>query len=538
MNRKLLTALCAVTAAATLFGCSNGGSSSTPSASTPASSTPSASTPEVVETTYPIVKDKLTVTGILISDGVTSDVKPRQTWLKLAEVTNIDVDWSYIEKDAAATYFATNQYADIISYNSFIPHEIMADYGIIGHRFVDFNDYLDYMPNLVKTLEDYPTAKKVCTETDGGFYQLPYIGNDCTAVNARMYYRIDTLNAAGCEVPTTTEEFYEVLKKLKDYNDGAAPISEDGLNFIWSSFGPGKAPDFEDDGTGKVIYNRNSDQYKLYLEYMARLYKEGLLHQEYLTMDNTVRLPLAQQGLLVFGNGGVASLSEQDFASGKVEITQLAPLTSEYDDKREVIGWNYARPCGVTINANSEYIPEICRMLDVAYATSEVTEGSGLYGISFVYGMENVHWKWVNDDHTQYEFILPKELEGVKAFGTYQYEDLIYYNIGRFDTFKDATTATEGNNKARQQGFVKNLIPYQEKVVFPGSYLKFTEEEQNVLNSKWTSISEYVTQSMAEFIAGVRSVDTDWDAYVSQISAMGIDDVLAAYQAAYDRFNQ
>ena len=45
-------------------------------------------------------------------------------------------------------------------------------------------------------------------------------------------------------------------------------------------------------------------------------------------------------------------------------------------------------------------------------------------------------------------------------------------------------------------------------------------------------------QSLAEFIAGVRSVDTDWDAYVSQISAMGIDDVLAAYQAAYDRFNQ
>ena len=531
MNRKLLTAFCAVTAAATLFGCSNGGSSS----STPA---PSSSTPEVVEATYPIVKDKLTITGIIISDGVTADEKPRQTWLKLAEVTNIDVDWSYIEKDAAATYFATNDYDDLILYNGGLPNEIMSDYGIIGHRFVDFNDYLDYMPNLVQTLEDYPTAKKVCTETDGGFYQLPYIGNDCTAVNARMYYRIDTLNAAGCEVPTTTEEFYEVLKKLKDYNDGAAPLSEDGINFIWSSFGPGKSPDFEDDGTGKVIYNRNSDQYKLYLEYMARLYKEGLLHQEYLTMDNTVRLPLAQQGLLVFGNGGVASLSEQDFESGKVEITQLTPLTSEYDDKREVIGWNYARPCGVMINAKSEHIPEICRMMDVAYATEEVTEGSGLYGISFVYGMENVHWKWVNDDHTQYEFILPKELEGVKAFGTYQYEDLIYYNIGRFDTFKDATTATEGNNKARQQGFVKNLIPYQEKVAFPGSYLKFTEEEQNVLNSKWTSISEYVTQSMAEFIAGVRSVDTDWDAYVSQISAMGIDDVLAAYQAAYDRFNQ
>lgn len=532
MNRKLLTALCAVTAAATLFGCSNGGSSS----STPA---PSSSTPEVVEATYPIVKDKLTITGIIISDGVTADEKPRQTWLKLAEVTNIDVDWSYIETDAAATYFATNDYDDLILYNGGLPNEIMSDYGIIGHRFVDFNDYLDYMPNLVQTLEDYPTAKKVCTETDGGFYQLPYIGNDCTAVTARMHYRIDTMNAAGCEVPTTTEEFYEVLKKLKDYNDGAAPLAEDRKDFLWASFGPGKNVDFEDDGTGKVIYNRTSDQYKLYLEYMARLYNEGLLNKEYLTLDNVGKTNLVRDGKTVFGYAGFASVSEQDFASGKVEVDQLAPLTSEYDDKREVVGWNYARPCGTTISVKSEHIPEICRMLDVAYATSEVVEGSGLYGVSFLYGLENVHWKWSNDEHTTYDFILPKELEGVKAFGVYAEEDLTFgVTLGRFDTFKDATTSTEGNNKARQQGFVKNLIPYQEKVAFPGSYLKFTEEEQNVLSSKWTSISEYVDQSLAEFIAGVRSVDTDWDAYVSQISAMGIDDVLAAYQAAYDRFNQ
>ena len=537
MNRKLLTALCAVTAAATLFGCSNGGSSSTPSSSTPASSTPSASTPEVVEATYPIVKDKLTISGIAIGNSLDNG-KPRQTWLKLAEVTNIEVDWDFLEFDAAATYFATNQYADLITYGSGIPNEFMADYGILGHRFVDFNNYLDYMPNLVQAFEDYPTAKKVCTETDGSIYQLPYIGNDCTAVTARMHYRIDTLNAAGCEVPATTEEFYNVLKTLKEYNNGAAPLAEDRMEFLWASFGPGKNPDFEDDGTGKVIYNRTSDQYKLYLEYMAKLYSEGLLHQEYLTLDNDAKTALARESKTVFGYAGFAALSEQDFASGKVEIDQLTPLTSEYDDKREVIGWNYARPCGVAINAKSEYIPEICRMMDVSYATSEVVEGSGLYGVSFCYGIENVNWKWSNDDHTEYELILPEELVGVKSFGAYQGEDLIYFNIGRFDTFKDATTSTEGNNKARQQGFVKNLIPYQEKVAFPGSYLKFTDDEQSVLSNKWTSISEYVNQSLAEFITGVRSVDTDWDAYVSQISAMGIDDVLAAYQAAYDRFNQ
>lgn len=39
-----------------------------------------------------------------------------------------------------------------------------------------------------------------------------------------------------------------------------------------------------------------------------------------------------------------------------------------------------------------------------------------------------------------------------------------------------------------------------------------------------------------KFITGVMNVDTEWKDYISKINAMGLDKVLKAYQAAYDRW--
>lgn len=532
IGKKFALLLACVVIAVSVCGCNNNSPSSENGVSS-AKSSSSAVSQETFTPSYPISKEKITVKGALI--GEYNITEPRLSWETLEEVTNIHVDWEVIDKDAIAVFLASNNWPDF--FEESLDNTYLADYGVTGGKFVNYQNYLQYMPNLQQAFADYSDAIKVVKETNGEIYQLPYIGNDCTAVTARMYYREDTLKNAGCEVPATADEFHDVLVKLKAYNNGAAPLAEDREQFLWASFGTGKNPDFEDDGTGKVVFNRVSDQYKLYLQYMNRLYSEGLLHQEYLTLDASTKLSLAQEGLTVFGHDGLAALSEDAFSSGKVELNQLAPLTSSYDDTRVVMGWRYCQPGGLSINSSSQYIPELCQMFDVMFATKEVAAGTGLKGTAFVYGPEGVTWKWADSEHTEYEMILPKEYEGVKAFGTYVYDNVIFNDCGRFDEFANATTSTEGNNKARQQGFVKNLIPYQEKVAFPGNYLKFTEEEQAIIDDAYTTISSYVTEMKGKFITGVASIDTEWDNYVNQINQMGLDEVLAAYQAAYDRWN-
>ena len=533
LRKALAVSLAVIVSAGILCSCADNSSSQNASSSTKTGETSSLTnyTPH-----YPIVNKKITVKGILVGDNCDIS-EPRLAWQKLEEVTNIHVDFETITKDALAVYLASDNWPDF--FHNALDNTYISDYGIAGNRFVNYNDYLQYMPNLQKTYQDYKDAKKVVTETNGAVYTLPLIGNACTSVTARMYYREDTLKAAGCKVPTTVDEFQDTLIKLKNYNHGAAPLAEDEENFLWASFGKGKNPDFEDNGTGKVIYNRISDQYKLYLKYMNQLYSEGLLHKEYLTLDSATKQSLAQRGLLVFGNTGIGNLAEKAFASGKVELNQLAPLTSKYDNTRSVIGWHYCSPGGAIISAKSKYITELCKMFDVMYATKEVVPGSGLDGTTFQYGPEGTTWQWANKDHTEYTLILPKKLEGVKSFQEYVWDGIIYSdNLGRFDEFKNAITATEGNDRARQQGFVKNLLPYQEKNIFPGDYLKFTKDEQEVLDDNYTTIANYIKEMKGKFITGIANVDTNWNDYVSKVNSMGLKKVLEAYQSAYNRWNK
>ena len=40
----------------------------------------------------------------------------------------------------------------------------------------------------------------------------------------------------------------------------------------------------------------------------------------------------------------------------------------------------------------------------------------------------------------------------------------------------------------------------------------------------------------ADFIIGNKSLENDWDAHIATLQSMGLDEYVAIYQAAYDRY--
>lgn len=490
--------------------------------------------------TYPIVEEPITVTGLVVGKD-TATRSDRLVWNKVSEVTGINIEWEVIDADALATYLAGGDWPDFIHYN--LDSSMVNDYGVVGGRFVNYLDYLDLMPNLVQTFEDYPIAKKASIEINGEMYSLPGIEVSATTASARPYVRTDVLDAAGLSMPTTVEEFHDALAVLKEKN-GEASFIPDLSNdesywgpMLFAAFGPLTNMNFDDDGTGKVIFNRTSEQMKLYLTYMNQLYEEGLIDQEYLTMDGTVRFDRAKSGKVAFIGGGEGnSLEASDFADRTFHLDCMAPLTSEYDSTQEILGKSVYFPNGgFYMNAESEYVEELCRMFDIMYATEEVVEGSGLYGESFCYGMEGVDWDYGEEGSGVYVFHCPEEYDG--AFTSYQYGELIWEGAGRQDALAGLTTETEGNSKARQQGFVNNVIPYQSDLYFPVDLLTFTEDEQYTLDNRLTDIKTYYKEMEGKFITGVADIETEWDSYCQTLDQMGINEVLEVYQASYDRWN-
>lgn len=537
MKKRIFAGVLSAVTALSVAGCGASSESTGAPASEPASSGSTAAVSEVG--TFPIVSEPITVKGLVVGRS-TNTRDDRILWNKVSELTGINIEWECIDEEALATYLAGSEWPDFIHHA--LSSSLVNDYGVTGGRFVNYLDYLDYMPNLQAAMDKYPLMKKASIESNGEMYSLPGYEVSATTVSARPYVRTDVLEAAGLSMPTTTEEFYDALVTLKEKNGVASFIPEFSNDesywgpMLFAAFGKGTNLNFDDDGTGTVVFNRTSEQMKLYLTYMNRLYSEGLIHQEYLTLDGTSRFDAAKSGKVAFiGSGEGNNIEASDFADGQFHLDCMAPLTSEYDDDQTILGKSGYFASGFYLNKDSEYITELCRMFDIMYATEEVAPGTGLLGESFTYGIKGVDWDYDEGDEKTYTLNAPESYDG--AFTTYQYEELIWNNAGLADALAGYITSTPGNSQARQKGFVENVIPYQSEIYFPASMLKFTEDEQYVLDSRLTDIQTYYKEMEGKFITGVVDIETGWDEYCQTLEQMGVQEVLEVYQSAYDRWN-
>ncbi len=549
--KKLVSLTLAAAMVIALAACGDSSDSEKSSTQAPAKEEVAASSSATVESTasaseeteaeaekdiYPIVDEPITIRcGVVGKSGDLS--KGRIVWNMLEEITGINIEYVSIEKDALATYLAGGNWPDFFIAASW-SNSVLNDYGVVGGKFLNYFDYLEYMPNLVQTFEDYPLVKAAVTESNGAAYGLPNVEDSATVVSARTLVRTDILEDNGCKMPTTVDEFYETLKTLKEKTGVAQwvpEVSDDESNFpimVYAAFGTETNMNFDDDGTGKVIFNRTSEQMKRYLTFMNKLYSEELIHQEFLTMDSTVRNAASAE--TAFPDGGAANAVEAaHFADGQFHLDGIEPLTSEYDSTQEILGTNNFRGMRIVINADTEYAEEICRMLDATYAVEEIVEGSGLNGMSFCYGIEGKDW-YCNDDGETYSLIAPDEYEGV--FHKYQYGEVTWFNTGRNDAIAGLTTNTPGNSCERQKSYVKGVHPFMSEGYFPVSLLKFNEDEQYVIDNKLTDIKTYYKEMEGKFITGAADIETEWETYCNTLTKMGIEDVIAAYQSSYDRW--
>lgn len=530
---------------AMLTGCGESSGSAVSTEDTPstqvqessnAQATSEAAGEEAYVPTYPIVDEPITVTGLVYGQDMTNE---RILWQELAELTNINVEFINVEPDQLNVFLAGNEWPDF--FLCVLDNSVLYEYGTLGHKLVDYNNYKDIMPNLWNIFEEYPLAQLTSTQADGGIYALPRIEETSTNTLARLHYRSDFLKENDMEVPTTPEEFYEVLVKCRDLNNGEAPLVQNvsgkdyTTSIVYPAFGDHVVPGLYDDGTGTVHDDRVEQQYRDFLIYMNKLYEEGLLHQEYLTLDTNSMLSLVQSGTAIFFSECAMSVTEDMFPDGQWHLGTMSPLAAnEGDTPRLVARSSVIADNLFAINADSPYVEEICKLVDIAFATEEVQEGTGIYGLAFNYGPVGlcIH---LNDDGT-YNLTMP---DGSDGFTTdWMYKNLLYGWAGVIQ-LGDYITSTPGNNQERQKGYAQYVLPYATVDDFPSAYFTYTEEEQAVLDQYSTEFTSFVDEMRNKFIMGVEDINDDaaWEKYCDQMETYGMNELVAAYQSAYDRFS-
>ena len=395
------------------------------------------------------------------------------------------------------------------------------------------------MPNLWNIFEKYPLALQSNTQTNGEIYALPRIEESSTATMVRLHYRSDFLEENNIEVPTTLDEFYDVLVKCRDLNNGQAPLiqkinsTQYTTALIYPAFGNNPLPGLYSDN-GTIRDDRVEQQYRDFLSYMNKLYEEGLLHQEYLTLDNNSMLSLVQDGSAIFFAECAMGITAEMFPDGQFHIGTLSPLVANKGDTPRCVASNPVINSNTfVINADSPYVEEICKLVDIAFATEEVQEGTGLYGLAFNYGPVGmcIH---LNDDNT-YDLTMP---DGSDGFTTDWMYKNINYNLQGVMALEGYITSTPGNSQERQRGYAEKVFPYATMEQLPTRFFNYTEEEQAVIDQYSTEFTSFVDEMRNKFIMGVEDINDDatWEKYCSQMEAYGMNELVAVNQSAYERF--
>ena len=65
--------------------------------------------------------------------------------------------------------------------------------------------------------------------------------------------------------------------------------------------------------------------------------------------------------------------------------------------------------------------------------------------------------------------------------------------------------------------------------------VSMNEEDSVEFSALYSEISSYVEESVARFVTGDRDIDAEWDSYLADLEAMGLERFLELFQTNYDR---
>lgn len=209
----------------------------------------------------------------------------------------------------------------------------------VQNALLDLRPYLDkYGENILASISDM--ALEAVTGEDGILYAIPQAAFDDPAPGMDPYgalkggigFNTTYMKELGLEIPTTIDGLYNVLKTYTE-ETGKPALTQTASgwnNYILAGFGMGDAGWYEVDG--EYVPRIKHPGIVGYLAFMQKLYKEGLLDNDFPVNTNTTAKEKFSNGtalalpVMFWDIDGIYSAFEAAGLDAKVEVaTYLAP---------------------------------------------------------------------------------------------------------------------------------------------------------------------------------------------------------------------
>ena len=492
------------------------------------------------------------VTNFRIFAGISAlspDNSEKPVIQQMNEAMGVTIDWDCISGDTL-----TEKKNLVLNSGTDMPDAFMgaslSDYEIITNGsngiFIPLESYIneETMPNLSKVVAERPELLATCTMPDGHIYTLPTIsemgftysdGNDyyIGAIPQFMAINKEWLDAVNMDMPTTIDELHDVLVAFKenDCNGNGDPTDEILLSFEWghwcanmtSLFSAFGFTDYNADHRaikdGKVYYNVATDNYKEAMKYFHEWYAEGLIDMEAFSQDDSQY---------------IAKGSGEDARLGVFSWWEIPEVVGEHADEYEYLTYLSGTDGTLGVNLNEQgttghdrfAITSACKNPELLMKWIDQCYDPVL-SMQIIYGPIGEYFEEETDENGVY-------IETPDAGGNLKAKTELWAPSRQLST--DFGTYYYMEDRAQQRlDDLQNI--WFEKVTNFESYpsVVYSLEETETINEYISDLNDYVSETSANWIIN-GGVDEEWDKYIAQLNNIGMNEVVGAWQSAYDRY--
>lgn len=473
--------------------------------------------------TLPIVDEPVELTWMIVSSvpnlqdkAIIKEIEKR-TGIKL----NIQAYPSGTYSERLGTVVGSGKLPDIFHG---LPVAQVNELGSKG-AVVAINEYLDELPNYKKLYtEENDWVMKSYSSDDGNIYTWPIYGVS-RDVNHGFLYRKDIFDELGIPLWNSTEEFYEALVKLKEAYPDSYPYASKTGEWIFRDWGYGwgitgtEYPAYYDENDGKWKFQFTDPKHKDMLDFMKKLYAEGLLDQEFITDTDaswTTKMTTGQSFVTFDWIGRLDMFYEQVKGDNPdYDLRYGNPVGPEFTIRSldKVANW------GHTV-ANNDKAEIALKLLDYLLSPS----GAELITV----GIPGEIYEIDDDGNVYYP-----ELADVDVVGIQHLEE--QYGMWLEGMYIRADERSVYFNYTEKEQEAQDMMVDKKQPLDP--ILKFTDAENDTRAKLQPNLLTAGVEFSTQYILNPNSSDKDWEDWLKEAERLKVDEFIAVYNAAQERYD-
>lgn len=474
----------------------------------------------------------------------------------LYESTGVNVSWENVS-ESVYTQQKNLIFGDANNRPDAIYHAGMGAGEMIKYAkrkvLVPISDYLEYMPNFKKILEDRPDIKnQLINVEDGKIYSLPRIEEMGLLQNPNLLFlnkawTVQAIKAGalkgvkesdvkdGLNLNAGQMESLLTYFKNNDMNGNGKTDDERPLNFVYNNwqgnqcdlygmFGLNDNLEHRVIVDGKVTYTIMDDRFKDATNFIADWVNKGLIDK--------VSFEQSQDNFLANGKGletyGAFYWWESEtVVSNPDNYITMNPLIGPNGDQTVCVSNNPEVGIGEVIIFSTCPNVEVLLAYFDRYYDPEISA-------QINYGPVGIVYEETKDDKGM---LVQKPIPAGMTSDELRLQNAPFGIIYLSDYAWNNVVNMEPRAKLRLERLKKYETPFVSEKVQPCGNLQFTLEELNVLSTYETNLNDYIRTNLIKWLLKGGVSDADWSKFQKEMTdKVYLNEIKKVYQDAYDRY--